>query len=171
MVLLLFVVCQVTSSTTARWTCVLVIRISKETCTVVPHIFVQRVKFSPLKTTSQIAIRMLMAWTIRTIDKILLIRSIDMPAIIIIHRFFDNRSTVDVKTTRLWKIDSPLFFWRTLACVNIDVVIDIDRRIHPFLGWTTVHYMIFVDKRNTSHLHQLGTWRIYQLWRLFRWWI
>ena len=45
---------------------------------------------------------------------------------VIIHRFFNNRSIVDMQTTGLRKIDRHLFFRRTFAGVDIDVVVDID---------------------------------------------
>lgn len=58
--------------------------------------FIKRAEFSSFQTASKTAIgRLVNTISIRVIDKIFLVRSVDMP-IIVAHWFFDGRGVDDV---------------------------------------------------------------------------
>ena len=82
--------------TSAGWTCILIVCIPQKTGAILMGRFIKRTEFSSFQTTSQTTIgRLVNTISIRVIDKIFLVRSVDM-SIIVAHWFFDGRGVDDV---------------------------------------------------------------------------
>ena len=92
--------------------------------------------------------------SIRTIDKIFLVGSVDVP-VVVAHWFFDGRGVDDVHG---WRCEADwLFLGRAFAGVDVDVVVDVDGGIHALLGWAARQQALVFEEGDASHFHQFGT--------------